>query len=339
MDPSAICKMDTAAKSFVSILRRPGLRRAKPKSDRLSFPRRRPSVRPDPKVPLACRATLLDMESLVPNRERPREPSWVSSSEIVARLVRSAGIGTTRLMRIVQLVETLETGGLERIAFELALAQKSAGHTPILYCMFQGGAFAEQARTAGIPVLEFHRRHFGRNTLQTGRTAAPRCSGRPSHPQPGRPSLWSVGRIDCPCSCRCQHAPRPINFLRPRSPRALLPGCDAADGSGGLRLRGFQAVLGGAARPSRQEGIGRRQWDRTGYFLERPAAPGTAPPRIRFGAVGRMVPVKAYAILLDAFAQIARRLPEAELRIAGGGPLEAELRERARKTGLMAASA
>jgi glycosyltransferase involved in cell wall biosynthesis len=71
-----------------------------------------------------------------------------------------------------------------------------------------------------------------------------------------------------------------------------------------------------------------------GPFLERPAAPGSASPRIRFGSIGRMVPVKAHSILIDAFTQIAHRLPEAELRIVGGGPLEAELQERARKAGL-----
>jgi glycosyltransferase involved in cell wall biosynthesis len=57
-------------------------------------------------------------------------------------------------------------------------------------------------------------------------------------------------------------------------------------------------------------------------------------PRIRFGAVGRMVPVKAHAILIEAFSKIAGRLPEAELRIVGGGPLEDDLREQVRQAGL-----
>ena len=69
-------------------------------------------------------------------------------------------------------------------------------------------------------------------------------------------------------------------------------------------------------------------------FLEKPAAPMSASPRIRFGAVGRMVPVKAHSILIDAFVELTRNLPGAELRIVGGGPLEQQLTEQARKAGL-----
>jgi glycosyltransferase involved in cell wall biosynthesis len=69
-------------------------------------------------------------------------------------------------------------------------------------------------------------------------------------------------------------------------------------------------------------------------FLEKPAAPMSASPRVRFGAVGRMVPVKAHSILIDAFAQLSEKLPYAELRIVGGGPLEDKLKEQTRKAGL-----
>jgi glycosyltransferase involved in cell wall biosynthesis len=71
-----------------------------------------------------------------------------------------------------------------------------------------------------------------------------------------------------------------------------------------------------------------------GAFLERPAAPRSASPGTRFGAVGRMVPVKAHSILIDAFAQLSRKLPDAGLRIVGGGPLESALRKQTRKAGL-----
>jgi glycosyltransferase involved in cell wall biosynthesis len=71
-----------------------------------------------------------------------------------------------------------------------------------------------------------------------------------------------------------------------------------------------------------------------GAFLERPAAPMSASPRVRFGAVGRLVPMKAHSILIDAFALLSAKLPNAELRIVGGGPLETDLKERARRAGL-----
>src|SRR6185295_15416978 len=51
------------------------------------------------------------------------------------------------------------------------------------------------------------------------------------------------------------------------------------------------------------------------------ASPGAVLPRIRFGTVSRMVPVKAQNVLIDAFAILQQRLPHASLRIVGGGPL------------------
>jgi glycosyltransferase involved in cell wall biosynthesis len=45
-----------------------------------------------------------------------------------------------------------------------------------------------------------------------------------------------------------------------------------------------------------------------------------------FGAVGRLVPEKGYDVLLRAFARLAREEPAARLRMAGVGPMVAELR-------------
>ena len=44
------------------------------------------------------------------------------------------------------------------------------------------------------------------------------------------------------------------------------------------------------------------------------------------GTVGRLVPVKAYPVLLEAFDKLHRLAPHAHLAIAGDGPLEPELR-------------
>jgi glycosyltransferase involved in cell wall biosynthesis len=69
-------------------------------------------------------------------------------------------------------------------------------------------------------------------------------------------------------------------------------------------------------------------------FLATPARPGSLLPRIRFGAVGRLVPVKGHAFLVDAFASLIARLPAAELRIVGGGPLESALSAQIQNLGL-----
>jgi glycogen(starch) synthase len=52
------------------------------------------------------------------------------------------------------------------------------------------------------------------------------------------------------------------------------------------------------------------------------------PPGLRIGALTRLSPEKRPADLIDAFAIVRRDHPEASLRVAGVGPLEADLRAR-----------
>ena len=49
---------------------------------------------------------------------------------------------------------------------------------------------------------------------------------------------------------------------------------------------------------------------------------------------GRLAPVKGLDLLLDAFAEVRRRVPEARLRIRGDGPLRATVAHRVRELGL-----
>src|SRR5262249_26984129 len=74
-------------------------------------------------------------------------------------------------------------------------------------------------------------------------------------------------------------------------------------------------------------------------FVANPASPGSmlssnTPPRIRFGTIGRLVPAKGHSVLIEAFTRIAQRLPHADLRIFGYGPLEGEMREQIRRLGM-----
>src|SRR6185312_3868753 len=45
-------------------------------------------------------------------------------------------------------------------------------------------------------------------------------------------------------------------------------------------------------------------------FLAHTASPGSRRPRIRFGTVGRIVPIKDHATLLRAFGSVAQKLPD-----------------------------
>jgi glycosyltransferase involved in cell wall biosynthesis len=239
-------------------------------------------------------------------------------------------------MRIVQLVETLVIGGLERIAVDLARAQKRAGHSPMLYCMFMGGPLADEARAAGIPVTEFHKEPgFSVKMIfmlarQLRRDAADVVhTHNPGVHHYGAVSAWMAG---VPAVVNTRHGPT-TSFGRAyqeRYSRAVMPLTDRVVFVCEDSRRYLVEKRGLPSRKSAViiNGIELRA------FLENPAAPMSAAPRVRFGAVGRMVPVKAHSILIDAFAQLRGKLPDAELRIVGGGPLEGELKEQTRKAGL-----
>ena len=53
-----------------------------------------------------------------------------------------------------------------------------------------------------------------------------------------------------------------------------------------------------------------------------------------FGTVGRLVPTKGQAFLIDAFAKVKQKKSEAELIFIGKGRLESQLKEKADKMGL-----
>jgi len=42
-------------------------------------------------------------------------------------------------MKVVQFVNNLDMGGLERLAVELAYRQKAVGHEPVIYCLTHRG--------------------------------------------------------------------------------------------------------------------------------------------------------------------------------------------------------
>jgi glycosyltransferase involved in cell wall biosynthesis len=69
-------------------------------------------------------------------------------------------------------------------------------------------------------------------------------------------------------------------------------------------------------------------------FLAHPASPASRRPRIRFGTIGRLVPAKGHAILIDAFARVCRTAPGAELSIYGYGDLQEGLQSQIARLGL-----
>lgn len=239
-------------------------------------------------------------------------------------------------MRIVQLVETLELGGLERMAVDLALSQHSAGHQLSVHCLLGAGALRSELDAAGIPVTEFHKERHSNLALVRSMARQLRRD-RPDVIHGHNPGVhhfaaaakWLAG---VPACVNTRHSPatsmgipyqeRYFRWVKPWTDHVVFV-CDYV-------RQHLEPQLG--YPPGKCSVIRNGIWQER--FLNRPASPGAVRPRIRFGTVGRLVPAKGHSVLIDAFASLAPRLPEAELRIFGDGPLEPQLRAQVQHLGM-----
>ncbi len=228
---------------------------------------------------------------------------------------------------IIQLIENLEIGGLERMAVDLALAHRAAGHRVSVYCLFGGGPLEQDLKRGGIPVVEFHKERYARARVvwsmarQLRRdgaemihghnggvhhfaAAAKRLAGVPACINTRHSAASSTGE---------PHQERYFRWVEPLTDHVVFV-CDwvkqRLEPALNYPPQKCSVILNGIPL------------DR---FLANPASPGSMRPRIRFGTVGRLVPAKGHAVLIDAFSRIAGRLPGSELRIFGHGPLKDEL--------------
>jgi glycosyltransferase involved in cell wall biosynthesis len=241
-------------------------------------------------------------------------------------------------MRIAQIVETLEKGGLERMAVDLATEQRAAGHQPLLYCIFGEGPLAGQARAAGIPVTSFNKQPgiSIRLPLQLARQLRKdRVEVLHSHNPGVHPYAAVAGRFaGVSVVINTRHGPMTSMGLAydERYFRLVMPLTDhvvsVSDHSRRFLLsnRAFRNEKSSVI----PNGI------RIDHFASHRAEPGSMRPRIRFGTVGRLVPAKHHAMLIEAFASVAKLLPDTDLRIVGDGPLEDELRRQIHALGLEA---
>ncbi|MGH7456446.1 MAG: glycosyltransferase, partial [bacterium] len=77
-------------------------------------------------------------------------------------------------------------------------------------------------------------------------------------------------------------------------------------------------------------GVDLSRFDLSRNGIDYKARLGLPPEALVFGAVGRLVPVKAYPLLLKAGKLVFRGIPQAHLVIVGDGPLRNELLQLAR---------
>ncbi len=240
------------------------------------------------------------------------------------------------VLRIAHLVENLNLGGLERFVLQLVGEQHRAGHTASVYCLQEPGVLAPAAARAGIGVTAFHKAP-GLKPALIWRLARALRRDRVNVLHMHNPGVNHYGALaarlaGCGAVLNTRHgvcmsSGQPFNerYFHATMPFTGAVVCVSDDarryfiGRGIVPPHKAHVILNGLDLEA---------------FSNHQATPGAHSPRLRFGALGRMVPVKGHALLIQAFARLVHDGLPVELRIAGGGPLFPALSSQAAALGV-----
>jgi glycosyltransferase involved in cell wall biosynthesis len=239
-------------------------------------------------------------------------------------------------MNIVQVVRSLELGGLERVVLDLAIAQKDAGNCVSIYSVYKHEpALLDEAERAELHVVQFNKlTGFSVRTLwaMVRQLRRDQASIVHTHNELVHTYGTIAGRLaGVPCIVNTIHGTKIGKDLRlDRNYRALLPWTDA--------VVTVSDKTAGQFADDRTRYRDRFHVIRNGIPVDRfvalSALPGSQWPRIRLGTVARLADVKDQATLIRAFHIIRKTNPKAELHILGDGPLRASLESLSKRLAL-----
>jgi glycosyltransferase involved in cell wall biosynthesis len=238
-------------------------------------------------------------------------------------------------MKIVQLLPSLELGGMERLTVDLARQQKAEGHEPFIYCTSHPGQFAREAEAANVPV-----RAFGKTagfSLRLIRDLVSRLVvDRPDVLHAHNALVLHYAIV----AARLARVPVVVN-TRHGGNDNWDPHCERIWRRAVRWIDSLVFVSEGV----REFYVTRDQLSRrntsviyngidVGKFTSRPAHPTAALPTFRVGSVGRLVPAKDYVTLIRSFAMVSAAVPAAELHILGDGPCRSAISQTAESLGI-----
>jgi glycosyltransferase involved in cell wall biosynthesis len=235
-------------------------------------------------------------------------------------------------MRIVEVLNTFEIGGAERMALNLGLALLDRGHEPCFYCIAGDGELSTEARQRGIVVKNF-RKAPGISLSTVVSMARALINDRPDVVHSHNPAAHYYAAVAAliarvPVVINTRHSPISSrgSEYRERYFKWLLPLTDQVVF---VSEQARSAIANDWKDPGAQSkicvipnGIP------VSNFRSKQAHPGSRSPSITFGTVGRLAPVKGHDILLQAFSKVAEKAPMARLRIVGSGMRESALRQQ-----------
>ena len=243
--------------------------------------------------------------------------------------------GPDRPLSIVQIVDDLNAGGLERVAIDLAVAHLRRGHQSAIFCLGQPGVLAQQAEAAGVAVQAFGKLP-GLNPQVCWRMRGALRLRRADVVHAHNPGVHHYATL----AAKLAGVPVVINTRHGVSGSSGRPYSEKYFKKT-LRWTGKVVYVSrDSQRYYTDHGIvpaaqGVTIWNGIPLepFLSAQRTPATD-GRLRLVTLGRLVPVKAHATLLAAFAQVRQQLPNTELRIYGTGELRAALEADIERLGL-----
>ncbi len=236
-------------------------------------------------------------------------------------------------MRLVVLVDTLEFGGAERMAVDLALGLCRRGHQVGVATLRHGGPLAERLRGAGIEILNLNKKDgFSPGAASRLRGWIAERGARVVHthnPQVHHYGVLAGRGAGASVIVSTVHG---LNNLQGFGKRELLYSLAARFTSQVVAVCDLarRTFIRAAALPP-----GRVTVIYNGIPVERfPFIHRPEPAGFTFGTVGRLDPFKDQRTLLRAFRIVLDRRPACGLRLLGGGPLRDGLEREARRLGI-----
>lgn len=245
---------------------------------------------------------------------------------------------------ILHVVDTLETGGLERVVSDLAIAQHREGRRVAVFSLLATDGFRAELEAAGVPVLIGNKRHgLDRALLGHLRGVLRERAIDVIHTHNFVPhhhaALAAIGLARRPLLVNTVHnmgtrlGNRRLRWLYRaalwRTARVAMVGepirrhfVDA----GIVAAARAQTVLNGIPVERFASGAQRRATAR--------AALGLADDALVIGCVGRLVALKNHRQMIEVMPSLLARFDQLRLVILGDGPLAGELRALATTCGI-----
>ena len=241
-------------------------------------------------------------------------------------------------LNVLHVVDSLERGGLERVVVDLARAQRAAGGSPRVFCLYRTGGFAPELATAGIPLQCAGKRDgFDLRALWRLRRAA--LSGCDVvHAHNLVPNYYAAAALR-----GARRAPALVDTCHDMGTRLVDPHLRRLYLWSVRHTRRFAMVADQVYASYVDRGLVPAARARVIYngipvqrFAHNPGVRAATRRRLGLpegalvvGAVGRLVPLKNHASLLRILPSLHADFQQLHLVVVGSGELEAELRSMA----------